>query len=102
MKAAQKDITETRHLQAELEILQKKHTDAGKKLLAMQQEGSKIQLYKDTIKKQEKVIGKLEKIMEQTLKDTQKSRNALVELEKLRTENYDLQKKLKQMAFGPV
>ena len=68
----------------------------------LQQEVSKVQLYKDTIKKQEKVIAKLEKLMETTLKDTQKARSALVELEQLKTENINLQKQLKEMAFGPV
>jgi len=59
----------------------KKHTDGAKKLMTLQNEISKVQLYKDTIKKQEKVIAKLEKLMESTLKDTQKARGALVELE---------------------
>lgn len=68
----------------------------------MQQEISKTQLYKDTIKKQEKVISKLEKLMETTLKDTQKARNSLLELEQLKTENINLQKQLKQIAYGPV
>jgi hypothetical protein len=40
--------------------------------------------------------------METTLKDTQKARGALVELEQLKTENINLQKQLKEMAFGPV
>jgi len=39
--------------------------------------------------------------MEQTLKDTQKARNSVVELEKLRSENLELQQRLKHMAFGP-
>lgn len=85
-----------------LEEIQKKHTEAAKKLLAMQQEVSKTQLYRDTIKKQEKVISKLEKLMETTLKDTQKARNSLLELEQLKTENINLQKQLKTMAYGPV
>lgn len=76
--------------------------EAAKRLLAMQQEISKTQLYKDTIKKQEKVISKLEKLMETTLKDTQKARNSLLELEQLKTENINLQKQLKQIAYGPV
>jgi len=102
LKAAQKEIAQTRQLQAELEALQKKHQEGGKRLMALQQEVSKVQLYKDTIKKQEKVIAKLEKLMENTLKDTQKARESLIELEQLRTENLNLQKKLKEMAFGSV
>lgn len=68
----------------------------------MQQEVSKTQLYRDTIKKQEMVISKLEKLMETTLKDTQKARNSLLELEQLKTENINLQKQLKNLAYGPV
>ncbi len=59
----------------------------GRKLQAMQQEIQKTKLYKDTIRKQEKVISRLEKLMETTLKDTQKARNAVIEMEKLKTEN---------------
>mmetsp|Transcript_34749 Transcript_34749/g.40638 ORF Transcript_34749/g.40638 Transcript_34749/m.40638 type:complete len:858 (-) Transcript_34749:61-2634(-) len=101
LKAAQRDIAQSKQLQAELDGIQKKHMEAAKKLLAMQQEISKTQLYKDTIKKQEKVISKLEKLMETTLKDTQKARNSLLELEQLKTENINLQKQLKQIAYGP-
>ena len=38
-------------------------------MLAMQQEVQKVGLYKETIKKQEMVIGKLERLMESSLKD---------------------------------
>ena len=67
----------------------------GRKLQAMQQEIQKTKLYKDTITKQEKVIARLEKLMETTLKDTQKARNAVIEMERLKTENATLQKSLK-------
>lgn len=55
----------------------------------------KTALYKDTIKKQERVITKLETLLEKTLKDTQKAREGMLELEKLRTENFGLQHALK-------
>lgn len=58
----------------------------------MQQEIQKTQLYKETIKKQEKVIAKLEKLIETSLKDTQKARGAQLDLEQLRTENFNLQR----------
>jgi len=101
LKGAQKEIAQSRQLQTELEVLRKKHTDGSRRLIDMQQEISKIQVYKDTIKKQEKVIAKLEKLMESTLKDTQKARGAMLELEQLKTENMNLQKHMKEMAFGP-
>jgi len=99
--AAQREIAQSRQVQTELEGLRKKHTEGSKRLMDMQQEISKISVYKDTIKKQEKVIAKLEKLMETTLKDTQKARGAMLELEQLKTENMHLQKQLKEMAFGP-
>jgi hypothetical protein len=100
LKGAQKDIVMSRQLQAEYEKLQRTHEEASKKLLAMQQEIQKTQLYRETIKKQEKVIAKLEKLLESLLKDTEKARGSVVELEQLKTENLTLQKQLKQMATG--
>ena len=38
--------------------------------------------------------------METTLKDTQKARNAVVEMELLKTENANLQKQLKARVYG--
>ena len=38
--------------------------------------------------------------METTLKDTQKARNAVIEMERLKTENSSLQKSLKQRVYG--
>lgn len=59
--------------------------------MEMKKEISKINLYKDTIRKQEKVIAKLEGLLEKTLKDTQQAREGMLELDKLRTENMELQ-----------
>lgn len=55
LKAAQKDIAQARQMQMELEALQTSHQQNAKKLLAMQSEIGKSELYKETIKKQEKV-----------------------------------------------
>lgn len=38
--------------------------------------------------------------MEATLKDTQKARNAVIEMEKLKTENQTLQRRLKNQVYG--
>ncbi len=56
LKAAQKDIAQARQMQMELEALQTTHQQNAKKLLAMQNEIGKADLYKETIKKQEKVL----------------------------------------------
>lgn len=44
-------------------------------------------MFRDTIKKQEKVIHKLEKLLEATMKDSEKASRRIVEFEKIRTEN---------------
>ena len=50
----------------------------------------KVGLYKDTIRKQENVIVKLEALLDKTLKETQRAREGILELEKLKTENLEL------------
>jgi len=55
----------------------------------------KIGLYKDTIRKQEKVIVKLETLLDKTLKETQRAREGVLELEQLKTENLELQGQLR-------
>jgi hypothetical protein len=66
----------------------------------MQAELRKISLFRDTIKKQEMVIHKLEKLLEATMKDSEKASKRVVEFEKIRTENLKLQDELKDMAYG--
>ena len=46
------------------------------------------------------VISKLEKLLDKTLKDTQMARETVQELERLRTENLELQKRIKETAYG--
>ncbi|EAR89988.1 C2 domain protein (macronuclear) [Tetrahymena thermophila SB210] len=95
LKQSQKDISQARQIEHDFEIMTKKYADATKKIVIMQQEVQKTQIYKETIKKQEKVIQKLERLIESTLKDTQKARGFQLELEKLKTENLNLQNQLK-------
>ena len=65
----------------------------------MTKEMQKIGLYKDTIRKQEKVIIKLESLLNKTLSETQRAREGILELEKLKTENLELQAQLKNDNF---
>lgn len=48
------------------------------------------------------MITKLESLLEKTLKDTQRAREGLLELEKLRTENMELQEVLRNGNGAPV
>ncbi len=100
LKGAHAEISAAKKMEAELETVQNAHQDKARKLLEMQREIQKINLYKDTIKKQERVILKLEGILNKTIKDTKQSRQDVLELEKLKTENLQLQKDLKSSAIA--
>lgn len=97
LKSANQDLSNAKQLQTELENISHAHTKKAKKLMELNKEIAKINLYKDTIRKQEKVISKLEALLEKTLKDTKRAREGMLELEKLRTENLELQKGAKDM-----
>jgi chromosome segregation ATPase len=100
IKAAHRDMVEVRKTQKKYEDLERIHAEKSKKLLSMQQELRKINVYRDTIKKQEKVILKLEQLLENTMKDTEKASKQAIDLEKIRSENLELQEKLKQKVYG--
>ena len=70
--------------------------------MEIKREVQKVNLYKDTIRKQEKVIAKLEALLEKTLKDSQRAREGMIELENLRTENLELQRAVKHASVGEV
>ena len=95
LKSANQDLANAKQLQTELENVSHAHVQKAKKLMELNKEIAKINLYKDTIRKQEKVISKLEALLEKTLKDTKRAREGMLELEKLRTENLELQNNIK-------
>lgn len=77
-------------MSAELENLKEKHDKLRGSFSQLNKEMQKIGLYKDTIRKQEKVIVKLETLLDKTLKETQRAREGVLELEHLKTENLEL------------
>jgi len=95
LKSANQDLCNAKQLQSELENLQHSHAEKSRRLLELKKEISKINVYKDTIRKQEKVMAKLQALLEKTLKDTQRAREGMIELDKLRTENLELQRVVK-------
>lgn len=99
LKSANVDLAHAKQMQTELENIQHAYSDSSRKLNELTKELQKTNLYKDTIRKQEKVIAKLEALLEKTLKDTQRARDGMIELEKLRTENLELQSALKNNAL---
>ena len=100
IKAAHRDMVEVRKTQKKFEELEKIHTEKSRRLLAMQQDLRKINLYADTIKKQEKVIVQLEHLIEKTMKETEKASRQAVEFEKIKTENIKLQEMFKKKVYG--
>jgi hypothetical protein len=100
IRQAQDEVTEAYKYKAELDKLREKHEKDLHKLQKVQVHVDKIRVYRDTIKKQEAVISKLEKLLDRTLKDTQLARESAQELEKLKTENLELQKRIKESAYG--
>ena len=70
LKSANVDLAQAKQMQTEMENIQHAYADATKRLAELSKELQKTNLYKDTIRKQEKVIAKLEALLEKTLKDT--------------------------------
>jgi len=100
IKQAQDEVSEAYKYKTELDRLREKHEKEMHRMQKIQTQIDKVKVYRDTIKKQETVISKLEKILERTLKDTQAARESAQELEKLKTENLELQRRIKESAYG--
>jgi hypothetical protein len=100
LKNAQIEITNSRKLKLELEGINKVHEEDQQKFLSLQKETQKIGLYRETIKKQEQVIAKLENLLNKTMGDSSKQKESLLELETLRTENLKLQNELKNIIIN--
>jgi DNA repair exonuclease SbcCD ATPase subunit len=100
LKQAQNEIANARRLANDLETLQKTHEEDSNKFLNLQKETQKIGLYRETIKKQEEVIMKMEDLLKKTMNESERQKESLMELEALRTENLKLQKELKDFVIN--
>jgi len=90
LKSANVDLVQTKRVTTELENVKNQYDKLRNNFSQINKEMQKIGLYKDTIRKQENVIVKLEALLDKTLKETQRAREGILELEKLKTENLDL------------
>ena len=99
LRQAQNEIANARKLANDLEQLQKVHEDS-EKYLNLQRETQKIGLYRETIKKQEEVITKMEGLLKKTMNENERQKDSLSELEILRTENLKLQKEIKDFVVN--
>jgi hypothetical protein len=100
IQSAQREVSEAYKFKGELEKLAAKHEDTNRKLQKTQALAEKSNAYRETVKKQERVIAKMEGLLEKTLKDTQQAREAATMLERLKTENLELRKQLRGAALG--
>lgn len=100
LKQAQNEIANARKLASDLEQLQKVHEEDSQKFLNLQKETQKIGLYRETIKKQEEVITKMEGLLKKTMHENERQKDSLMELETLRTENLKLQKEIKDFVVN--
>jgi hypothetical protein len=100
LRQAQNEIANARKLANDLEQLQKVHEEDSEKFLNLQRETQKIGLYRETIKKQEEVITKMEGLLKKTMNENERQKDSLTELEILRTENLKLQKEIKDFVVN--
>ena len=100
LRQAQNEIANARKLANDLEQLQKIHEEDSEKFLNLQRETQKIGLYRETIKKQEEVITKMEGLLKKTMHENERQKDSLLELEQLRTENLKLQKEIKDFVVN--
>lgn len=75
LKSANVDLAQAKTITAEYENLQMAFKEQSNKLSVLSKENKKTTLYKDTVKKQEAVISKLEGLLEKLMRD-KKARDA--------------------------
>merc|ERR1712087_77605 len=88
-----KEVARGRGLARALEDLEKAHLEQNREIQRLQEENRKIDTYRETTKTQEKVIAKLEKILENSLQEVQKAQRVQVDVERLKTENLRLRER---------
>ncbi|CAJ1460771.1 unnamed protein product [Effrenium voratum] len=93
MEDVLKEVNRSRGLERSLEELQQVHLEQNRELQRLQEEGRKLDTYRQTAKTQEKVISKLEKILESSLQEVQKAQKVQVDIERLKTENLKLRER---------
>lgn len=84
LRKAHVHLSEMKKMEAQLELLERSHGEQAERLLQRQTELKKASVYNDTIKKQEVVIAKLQKIMQKIVIDNKKAEDGAGELEYLK------------------
>lgn len=86
-----------RELQRIVETMEEAHLRQAAELQRLQAENGKLDLYRESSKNQEKVIGKLERVLEKSLDEVQKAKQAEAELERLKMENARLRARVSDL-----
>lgn len=94
---ALREASRARGLERTFEELETAHLEQNKELQRLQEDNRKIDGYKQAARAQEKVIAKLEKILEGSLQEVQKAQRVQVDMERLKTEKLRLQEKCSQL-----
>lgn len=99
LKKLYEQASEVRHSRAHYEQLEKAHQAQAQYIQKLQQENQKIEVYKATIRTQEKVVAKLEELIESKLRgrkdnDTGATFRLKQEISRLTERNNELEKKL--------
>lgn len=102
VRKAHVHLAERKKMEAKLELFERSHQDMAERLLQRQTELKKASVYNDTIKKQEVIIAKLQKIMENIVLNNKKAEDGASELEYLKDDIKRLQLKVKEMSFGEM
>lgn len=92
------EVSRGRGLGRTLEELQRAHQEQNVVLQKLQDENKKIDLYRQTVKSQEKVISKLERILEGSLEEVQGAQRTQVDMDRLKTENVRLREQCANVA----
>ena len=102
LRKAHVHLSEIKKMENKLKLLERSHGEVAERLLLRQEQLKKASMYNDTIKKQEVVIAKLQKIMEKIVLDNKKAEDGASELDYIKDDIKRLQVKVKELSFGEM
>uniref|UniRef100_A0A0G4HXT2 Uncharacterized protein n=1 Tax=Chromera velia CCMP2878 TaxID=1169474 RepID=A0A0G4HXT2_9ALVE len=97
LQTALKEISRTRGLQRQLEEMENAHMEQSAQLQELREEQTRLHLYKQTARSQEKVIKKLERVLETSLGEVQRAQQLELEMERLKSENFSANEKVRAL-----
>merc|ERR1719359_2607722 len=92
------DLAKAKEAERGTAELGKAHMEQQDEMLRLQAENQKLGLYRETSSSQEKVIAKLERVLESSLGEVEQAQQAQLECERLRTQVVRLQEQCAALA----